>query len=574
MLDQFTDRSRPNRVDAVGADVLAWLLQPSLSWNATVIALFSLACTVALAATLLIPNATYVSTMLHDLFVFIDGGYRMLQGHLPYIDFHSFFGVLAFLLPKWGYQLTGTFGAAMPATLVFCLAFLTPIAIYVFATRFRFYIALPLALYLLLLVATPTLLDGDETLSTMAMWYNRFGWSALILLFLLYAAPFAGRRRTELVDGLVIGAILISLFYLKISYAMVALAFVIIWAALEKDSRTSVLIGIVFLVATGLTVELIWKLHAGYARDVLMAVEINSAIRGGILKLVKIGFRNTTEILLAVGAWGLLVATGMTKLRDHVIFLFIVGSSLAILSQNAQKLHLPCLVAIIAIAAERLARETTLANIRTRWRGLFTVLAFFLLFGAQPTVNQGVAMAKHFDGAMRTPTDTDLPEALARVHVAAPTGQSDPIRKAEMQRLVAERDFDQLRTHMRPKERLFQIEYLHTILKGLEALETIDLRGKSLTTLDFANPFSFILGLTPPRGDTNNHHVNRTISRDIYVDPDSYFAQADIVMVPKRAVSGSTRDQLWNVYGDYIGSHYKVAVETDFWTIWSKAGSG
>jgi hypothetical protein len=143
-------------------------------------------------------------------------------------------------------------------------------------------------------------------------------------------------------------------------------------------------------------------------------------------------------------------------------------------------------------------------------------------------------------------------------------------RDPRIARLIAQGDFEALRLYVSPHEPLFQSEYFYTISKGIELLKASDSMAKGLLVFDLTNPFSFMLGLPPARGGLSWFHLQRTFSRKSYIHPDELFAKAEVIMVPKVAAVATTRDALLEIYGEYMRSHYTVAAENKYWTIWSR----
>jgi hypothetical protein len=85
--------------------------------NAMIVAVAMTAFAVVLTAALLIPGKTFVTTMPQDVFIFIDGAYRLAHGQVPHLDFQTPLGALGFVLPYLGLAISGDYGATMPTAL-------------------------------------------------------------------------------------------------------------------------------------------------------------------------------------------------------------------------------------------------------------------------------------------------------------------------------------------------------------------------------------------------------------------------------------------------------------------------
>ena len=359
------------------------------------------------------PNVSYITAALQDNLVFFDCAHRIFEGQLPHLDFHSPLGLLFFVIPYLGLELSGSYGGALPAATSLTLVLLTPVMIYILASRFRYYIAIPVALYLILLVTVPTILGDNVSSLTFAMWYNRLAWVIFVLLILMYMPSYMQRRALMIVDGLVAGALLACLVYLKVTYAVIGCAFCCIWCLNSKFNRPSGAIAAIVVLVVALAVELALGVHRAYVQDILMTIHVSAAIKGGMLGLLIPFLKNFGEILLASMIWGLLVMAN-TGLRDTLFALLIIGGSVVILNQNAQVAHLPALVALLAVGAEIVARrefvtaEVSISHLGKISRSSVTWL-ILVAFVAQPIVNYSATLVSHYIHASDAPQTTVMP---------------------------------------------------------------------------------------------------------------------------------------------------------------------
>ncbi|HEY0034314.1 MAG TPA: hypothetical protein VGB81_13700, partial [Devosia sp.] len=129
----------------IGALRLATL---PLGWVVFAIALI-------LALLLALPGQTVTTKYVNDLFIFLDGAYRIMEGQVPNRDFHSSLGPLAFYLPAVGYALTGQLGAAMPVGMAIAVVLLGVVGAHIIGSRMRALTGVPLAVFLLLVATVP-----------------------------------------------------------------------------------------------------------------------------------------------------------------------------------------------------------------------------------------------------------------------------------------------------------------------------------------------------------------------------------------------------------------------------------
>ncbi|HLL59428.1 MAG TPA: hypothetical protein VK391_06005, partial [Allosphingosinicella sp.] len=159
--------------------------------EARLIAKFCLWAGAILVFLLAVRGKTFSLAYVHDLMIFYDGGSRILDGQLPNRDFHTPLGLLAYLLPAFGIWAGGSLGTMMPlATAAFAAIYL-PLLIHVCTSRLPLKHALILAFWAIALIVTPASIG--ETEPSFGMFYNRWGFGLLGLLFLLFLPRLRGR---------------------------------------------------------------------------------------------------------------------------------------------------------------------------------------------------------------------------------------------------------------------------------------------------------------------------------------------------------------------------------------------
>ncbi|WP_261319875.1 hypothetical protein [Rhizobium leguminosarum] len=89
------------------------------------------------------------------------------------MNFHTSLGALTFYIPAVGYGLSGSVGGAMPVGMAIVTLLFAAVAAAILGSRMHKALALPLAAFLLLLVAAPA--NAGERIGdlTFAMFYNR-----------------------------------------------------------------------------------------------------------------------------------------------------------------------------------------------------------------------------------------------------------------------------------------------------------------------------------------------------------------------------------------------------------------
>src|SRR3712207_5608149 len=181
-----------------------------------------------LALLLALPGQTVATRYLNDLFVILDSTYRVAAGFVPGRDFHTPLGPFPHYLSAAGYGLSGTLGGAMPTAMALITLLLALPMAHILASRLRPIIALPFGLFLLLILAVPINLGEQVTSLSFAKFYNRIGWAALGALLVMYLRPARVHARQDILDTICATALTLVLVYTKLSYGVVALAFLLL----------------------------------------------------------------------------------------------------------------------------------------------------------------------------------------------------------------------------------------------------------------------------------------------------------------------------------------------------------
>lgn len=502
------------------------------------VAYFALACALVAAALVAAPGQTVSARYLNDLLVFLDGGHRLLAGHVPHRDFHTPIGPLTNVLPAAGMLLTGSVGAAMPVGTALLILILAPVTAHVLGSRLRPVLAVPLALYLSLLLAVPANLGEDPRVVTFGMFYNRIGWAALALLLFMYLPPY--RPAPWLRDGLCAAALTLLMLYTKATYGVVALAFLGFMLLDRAQWRWPAFAIAATAVVTAL-LEALWRLPSGYFADLLQAAHASGAVPGGVERLLA----GMSQNLLDYAAFALAAAVAAyraPKLRHLVFFAASAISGLLIFNQNFQPAGIVALAAAAAVAAEIVARSCGPAAFMRRLGGLRGLDLLVLALIVPVLVGRTLALGTHVALASTSPPHRFPLDKLDRIVLAA-TGSEYDIR--------------------------YTAAYLATLADGVQALSAVDPRPSRVTVFDFASPFSVGLGLTPPRGDNTVNQFERTFDKAHFVPAEVALGDARIIMYPVDwRIDPPTADGFFDLYKAYIAEHFELARETPLWKVY------
>lgn len=502
---------------------------------------------VVCALLLALPGRTVTTVYVNDLFIFLDGAHRIATGQVPNRDFHTALGPLTFYLPAIGYWMSGSLGAAMPLGMALLVVGLAPTIAHVLSSRLRPIIALPFAAFVILILAVPMNLGESIASLSFAMFYNRVGWAALAVLFVMYLRPERPRLGQEILDALCAACLVLVMLYTKATYGVVALAF-LAFPLLEAGQRrwAALAIGLVLLAVLG--IEGFWRASSAHVADLRLASQV-SGLRAPEEFLE--GFLRHLADTVMLAIFVALALRQTRSFRDVLFFGFCAGPGLLVMAQNAQPWGIITLQAGAAVAAEMLMRSAAAAQ------GTRPDLAE-ADSGSKPALALGAPLLLL---ALILPTTVHCFTALGLHAALAATraGERLPMPNLEGVRLAE---------LWSPGDHPFSTEYLASLKDGARALA--DLGGAKpsrVSVLDFVNPFSAGLGLAPPRGDSAWLHWGRNVSEAGFVPAEELLGDVELLMVPKGGINSGPRIDL---YGPSIKQAFDVVRETDAWTVYRR----
>jgi hypothetical protein len=487
-----------------------------------------------LALLLALPGRTVTTKYVNDLFIFLDGAYRIWQGQVPNVDFHTSLGPLAFYIPAVGYGISGSLGAAMPIGMALVTLFIAVLASEVISSRMSWAIGLPLAAFLALIVAVPA--NPGEWLGEMsfAMFYNRMGWAALGLLFVFYLPRRRQTPQTDLIDAVCAALLVLLMLYTKVTYALVQLGFIIFLLTDRRQWRLAGL-SLAFIALASLIVELFWGGSLSHLADLRLAGQVSGGLPGAEV-LGNTALKNLADIAV-YSVFAILLFTHTRSLRDLLFAGFCGATGLMIIEQNFQITGILTLSAAAAVMSEHLLRRQPSGT----WsRGLPLLLVPLLL---PPMASHAATLGLH--------------ATLAASH----RGEAIALPQFADIRLVSLWNEGQYAYFQR---------YNDTLADGQKALAALGESTDRVAVLDFVNPFTAGMALVPPQGDSAWYHWGRTLNEAHYPDPNRIFADVDLILDPQSPIEPWTTGGMRHIYRSFIDSHYRLVSETPEWRIYQR----
>ncbi len=516
---------------------------------------------------LLLPGKTVIASHLGDLLTFVDAADRLARGQVPNRDFHSPLGPLAYSLLALGYIWGDVGGMMLLATALFALLVLPP-TIYACLSRLPWPLALAFGVYILLLSIAPAAIGEIAPRPMFAMFYNRFGYALLSLLFLFVLPRSAAFVRRSL-DIAAMATMWLLLFYLKITYAAVGGAFLLALTWFPQVRREAIAALLVSALVI-LIVELFWRGTAGYIGDVRAAASATGTVRGGVVGLLATTVNNIQGVYL-FGAVLLLALITRVRYDYLLICLFIGAAGILLDRHNAQGPGILTFVPGALVAALAPRRDPQSAANRS-------ALASLLLIGAlvlPVAVGAAGNLAFHFLTALRQrPSDLGGSGFPGLVITQAPTSTSAQPSAAVMD--VADHGCGPVErsavnlNNQRGQETVGEKQFLAAVENGVRLLEREPRLAGKVFVPDLANPLNALAGRSAPTGVAAFNDAEITFSEAVHPRPEILFRDVDVVMIPKHPHKYPTFDLMRRVYGGYFASHFDLVARSECWDAYRK----
>ena len=472
----------------------------------------------------------------HDVFVFLDGGWRILNGQRSNIDFFSDHGPIMYAATALGIKWAGGVAAGLGwiEGVIGCL-----LGIWALLLTARRLDAVGRALFciLIVLVAISPYTPGEPfVLTTPATVYNRYGYCLIALAMLECALDSRGNRaKSEVRGGFSTGIIAAILLFLKISYFLWigALAMLLIPCRVQTRRRW---IGMAAGFVAGLLPFLV------YFRGSLLPMIADLRTVAGAKHiqwrwyLVEGSYFSFAPLVLFIlTATALVWAEGSRRTSVQVAVAgaaTFLGSGFLLLTNN-QKNELPLAamgaVLILHLVNSRPSVETTIwmRSVVTLWG------AWFIM----------VTIALNYCGLLFGVFDRAWAMGDARSHFHSPYASG----------LTS-----------------FDVDYVNFVNDGLDLIRRNRRAGDTIMSLDFSNPFSFLLATPPARGGTTGLQFNTNFSDAHHPAPEWLIGHATLVIVPEVYSDGSLDDNIPRIYGPYLTGHYHQIERSARWKLYRR----
>ena len=484
-----------------------------------------------------LPGATVQGYALQDLMTFFGWINALQHGRVPSVDFGTPVGALAHLLPYWCSRISGQYAGALEAAGALVAALLLAAASAALRARASAGVtALFLAAVFGMCCVPWNPGDGGGMVSQFGF-YNRWGWAAIAVLFLLGASGQGAAGNRWRLDAAVVAGMLLFLFFLKMSYFAVAFVFVVGFGlALRRFARAAVA-GLAVFCAVVATTQAATGMVLPYLAQVGEIIRATGVVWTEVLRV------NLPPIwplcALAATAAVLTVRKGNAA-RDLAMPLFALAACLLLSAQNGPSASafalLPAFAQAAALVEGERARWVS-ATVRIRNAAVVGMMAAFLL---PQLASQTIATTFYVN----------------ITHVGGDGwGQYREVEVPAAGKVYTRREDE---------------AYARTLRSGVALGRAAEPSCSTVANLDLAQPFGALLGLPPSKSFFWSVDVGRSVRRDTAPGGLAVFADVDCVMWPKRPDAPESTAFLLDLYGDYLAQAFPLTMENADWRLLRK----
>ncbi len=495
----------------------------------------------------------------HDIFIPLDGGWRVLNGQRPQVDFTSGWGPVWFLVEALGLTLSrhSVNGVGYANAIVALI-----VGTWSFFLGSRRLAALPrmsLGWFLATLVAAPYSLGVSPFLSSHAMTYNRYGYALLGLILLECMAPVRGADDSQeegWTGGFSTGVALSLALFLKASYFFVAVVVIAVLALLLRRLALRRIFGIALGFA-GVSICLLAYLRFDVAA-VLGDLRMAGGARSAALSSTTV-MSNALHLSLLLRLAFFVAATAIffnrTNLRWRGLRLLAIAAMLfladvGLMSTNMQHSGFPVCAIFAILTVNEITKEQQGVPVAQRSSSRLLYVAALLLgallFLPQFTrdiLGLGYGWWSKYQVSGET---------------AVPRFTSPNVRPLVLYDLNGVSQSN-------------GAGFINYVNDGVALLGRETRQDETILTIDMTNPFSYALERRPPRAGIESPTYNFNIDDEHRPSDERFFGDADIVMVPKRpAVDAVYFVGFYQAYKPGLKRRYYLAAESPLWWMYRR----
>lgn len=530
---------------------------------------------VALLALLLsLPLVVPIGPMYWDTFLYFDAAQRIAVGQIPSVDFSAPVGPLGYYLFAWGLKL---FPSAQPLllaqwSLMLVIAPLMAVVVSEVSRQSRG-LAFALLIPALLFAISPANAISYHTLPGMDGFgiYNRQG---VILLYVLTCGLLFLPDGRRLAIFCAITAL--ALFTIKVTGFLVGGLLGLAAVLSGRLSLKSTLLAAAIFVIPLACLELTTGMVSAYIRDILQLASLN---QGTLLPRFRTVVSNKFDVIIPAAALACLLLWLDIRHRDRSVRLldsnfvwFCVAMTGGVIyeTQNTGSQEFIFIWPVLLMIYHRIA------PLERRTRLVFVALAAFC------TIPTASAVAAKSLRAVAVMPVYERPDLSRLRNVGQVSARHDILARAELldehyasyeaayEDLARNEQLPSWQYYSEPDNQLQWLISANRMLAALETFETSNgIRLNSIVTLDFTDPFPWILNREPPRHIQIGRDPSRTVS-DMTPETRQALEATDGVLKPNCPYTWARRD-LQATFAQALEGR-KVIALTPCWDLLLRAG--
>jgi hypothetical protein len=507
-----------------------------------------------------------------DVMALLDGAWRIVNGQVPHRDFHNPVGPLQYLLTAFGLVVAPVSTSSICYGNVLLLVILLPWAWFISSRRLPRAVAFCFVLWLGILLISPRPLGYAIRETTYAMMYNRDGY---VMLSMFMVGVFVGPRTREArwvesADDVLMGVLLVVMFYCKITYVIVGATCLLFAFVVGRRSWRAVCAVFAGAALSLISVYVVFHIDPrSYLADVSSAGRSQSLVMR--LHLLAGAFMDngysSYVALFCMTLWGWVerqcVRPQLWGVRPWIIGLWIMACALMLDSGNAAQLGRSedPLYFTAGVVFVELYRRRHLTHVRSERSLAGAAYAASLLL-----------ICPLFAGPILGRDLTSLAYACAWNLRERPKFDSSRYLHS-----TALRDFRVPASTPHITCYWAARDHPTNINDGIDLLRRNIVNGDRVTTIAYTNPFSFALGLKPAHDGPQWWDLDFSFNERTFPSAQSVLADASVVMVPRlvdrsQGWSFETVDLMLRLYGPYLQTHFQLLGVSNQWMLYRRAG--
>jgi hypothetical protein len=502
----------------------------------------------------------------HDTFIFLDGGWRVLNGQRPYVDFFTGLGPVTFQLVALGLKISGGTAAGIDYGFAAASMLLGVWAWLLVKPRMERPAGCLVAMFVALLVISPHALGSRPDILTYASIYNRLAYALIAIVLVEAVCPLRAPNAGSLfAGGLSSGAACALLFFVKPSFFLIAVLIAgggFLFFDHRSPRRTlgilagMATISLAMLAYLRFDVGAIWFSVRTVGTARLQAQSGDPRMDVGVYPFFKHAFDKIGH-LAGLMFLALLVSSLPRRARVHRYLdpwwpLAAAGAvciveSLFLMTNGTQN-SVPLLAVFALLLASQIHTWWQSAPAGDRHRhgpicgfGLIFALVLFL-----PDMVSDFASLVYSSG--KSVAGRPLPARF----------KSLPLRALMTRETPA--DWEEPNSGK---------QYVDLINEGTDLLERSSAPAESVFALDYVNPFSYALQRIPAPG--GGPYLGGSIFNSGHMAPTEWMlGRADLVMVPKQPALPRLARMLDEIFGQFLRDRFSLAAESPSWLMYRR----